>query len=61
MMGIDPNLYEAAQVDGANWWQTFTRITLPLSKPILATVALLVLCRPSERGFYLNKLNQYMP
>ena len=27
----------------------------------LATVALLVLCRPSERGFYLNKLNQYMP
>ena len=27
----------------------------------LATVALLVLCRPSERGFYLDKLNQYMP
>ncbi len=27
----------------------------------LATVALLVLCRPSERGFYLDRLNQYMP
>ena len=27
----------------------------------LATVALLALCRPSERGFYLDKLNQYMP
>ena len=26
-----------------------------------ATVALLALCRPSERGFYLDKLNQYMP
>lgn len=26
-----------------------------------ATVALLALCRPSERGFYLAKLNQYMP
>ena len=26
-----------------------------------ATVALLALCRPSERGFYLEKLNQYMP
>ena len=26
-----------------------------------ATVALLALCRPSERGFYLKKLNQYMP
>ena len=34
MMGIDPNLYEAAQVDGANWWQTFTRITLPLLMPV---------------------------
>ncbi len=27
----------------------------------LATVALLVLCRPSERGFYLSRLDQYMP
>ena len=27
----------------------------------LATVALLALCRPSERGFYLQKLDQYMP
>lgn len=27
----------------------------------LATVALLALCRPSERGFYLDNLNQYMP
>ena len=26
-----------------------------------AAVTLLVLCRPSERGFYLGKLNQYMP
>ena len=26
-----------------------------------ATVALLALCRPSERGFYLEKLNRYMP
>ena len=26
-----------------------------------ATVALLALCRPSERDFYLEKLNQYMP
>ena len=27
----------------------------------LATVALLALCRPSERDFYLDRLNQYMP
>ena len=27
----------------------------------LASVALLVLCRPSERGFYLTQLDRYMP
>ena len=25
---------KAAQVDGANWWQSFTRITLPLLMPV---------------------------
>ena len=27
------DVYEAAQIDGANWWQTFRSITLPLLKP----------------------------
>lgn len=35
MMGINPSLYEAAEIDGANGAQTFFRITLPLLKPIL--------------------------
>ncbi|MBC7270158.1 MAG: sugar ABC transporter permease, partial [Streptomyces sp.] len=26
---IDPELYEAAALDGASWWQRFTRITVP--------------------------------
>ena len=30
---VDPELYEAAGLDGANWWQTFRSITLPLLKP----------------------------
>ncbi len=30
MLGIDPSLREAAEVDGASSWQVFTRITLPL-------------------------------
>ena len=38
IMGIDVALYEAAEVDGANSWQRFTRITLPLLKPILIYV-----------------------
>ncbi|WP_064094279.1 carbohydrate ABC transporter permease [Rossellomorea aquimaris] len=33
--GISKDYYEAALIDGANRWQTFTKITLPLLKPIL--------------------------
>ena len=35
MMGIDPSLFEAAQVDGATATQIFWKITLPLLRPIL--------------------------
>lgn len=35
MMGIDPSLFEAAQVDGATATQVFWKITLPLLRPIL--------------------------
>ncbi len=38
MMGIDTSLFEAAQVDGATSRQIFSRITLPLLKPILVYV-----------------------
>ncbi len=30
MATIDPSVYEAAKLDGASWWQGFTRITIPL-------------------------------
>ncbi len=40
IMGIDTSLYEAAEVDGANSWQRFTMITLPLLKPILIYVVI---------------------
>ncbi len=33
LMNIPPDLYEAAQVDGASKWTAFWRITLPLLKP----------------------------
>lgn len=38
MMGIDPSLFEAAEVDGATSTQVFFKITLPLLKPILVYV-----------------------
>lgn len=38
MMGIDPSLFEAAQVDGATANQIFYKITLPLLRPILVYV-----------------------
>ena len=38
IMGIDTSLFEAARIDGANSWQTFKRITMPLIRPILAYV-----------------------
>ncbi|WP_313279015.1 carbohydrate ABC transporter permease [Timonella senegalensis] len=30
---VDPELYEAAELDGANWWQRFKAITIPQIKP----------------------------
>jgi ABC-type sugar transport system permease subunit len=30
LQGIPADVYEAAQIDGANGWQRFTKITLPL-------------------------------
>ena len=38
MMGIDPALFEAAEVDGATSGQVFWKITLPLLRPILVYV-----------------------
>jgi len=37
--GIPRELIEAARVDGANEWQVFWRMTLPMMKPTIAVVA----------------------
>jgi multiple sugar transport system permease protein len=36
---IPDELYESARVDGANWYQHITRITLPLARPAIAIAA----------------------
>lgn len=38
MLGIDPSLFEAAEVDGATPTQVFWKITMPLLRPILVYV-----------------------
>lgn len=38
LQGIPDELYEAAILDGANKWQTFFKITLPLLKSVMALV-----------------------
>lgn len=40
MIGIPKEFSEAAKIDGANEWQIFTQIIIPLSKPVLTVVAL---------------------
>jgi len=39
-------LDESAMIDGANKWQIFTKITLPLSKPIIVYTALMAFMGP---------------
>jgi multiple sugar transport system permease protein len=40
LMAINPELYEAAEADGAGAWARFWHITLPLLRPVLAVVIL---------------------
>lgn len=41
LANISPELYEAAEIDGANGWQAFRRITIPLLSPSLYYVTLI--------------------
>lgn len=38
LQSIDPSLYEAAKMDGANAWRRMTAITIPLLQPLTAFV-----------------------
>ncbi len=43
LQGIPSEIKDAAQVDGANAWQTFWKITVPLLKPTLLFVCVLTM------------------
>lgn len=35
LQGVPTELYEAATIDGAGWWQRFVRITVPMISPVI--------------------------
>jgi arabinogalactan oligomer/maltooligosaccharide transport system permease protein len=41
LQSIPLDMYEAAEVDGANWWKQLTSITLPLLRPVAMPVIVL--------------------
>jgi arabinogalactan oligomer/maltooligosaccharide transport system permease protein len=41
LQSIDPNFYEAAEIDGASNWQQIKHITLPLLKPVMLPAVIL--------------------
>jgi ABC-type sugar transport system permease subunit len=43
LKSIPNELYEAAYVDGANWWKAFWRVTMPLIMPVILMLMILSL------------------
>ena len=41
LQNIDYSVYEAASIDGANGWQTFWTITVPLLKPVIVMTGIM--------------------
>ena len=51
LTGLDPNLYEAAAVDGASRWKQTLNITLPGIAPIVALMTILAIGNILNAGF----------
>lgn len=41
LSGVDKSQLEAAAIDGASWWRTFTKIVLPAIWPVIAVAVLI--------------------
>jgi len=51
LTSIDPTLYEAARIDGANRWKQTLQVTLPGIAPIIVLLAVLSLGNVLNAGF----------
>lgn len=51
IMGIDQDIYEAAEIDGATAWRKITNITLPLLKPTVIIMLLLDISHVARGDF----------
>ena len=51
LSGIDVDQYEAAELDGANRWQTLIRVTLPNLKPTILVMLVLSIGNLMTGGF----------
>lgn len=51
MQAIEPQLYDAARMDGANAWERFWNVTLPQLRPVLFVSTLLALMGAFVRSF----------
>ena len=49
---VPRELYEAGRIDGANWWQVYWRLVLPLSGPTVATAALMQFIQQWDAFFW---------
>lgn len=43
LQNISDDLYEAAHLDGANWWQQFKEITIPMLKPTTVFIVMITI------------------
>jgi multiple sugar transport system permease protein len=43
LQSIAPELYEAAEIDGAGWWERFRYITLPMLRPVLLFIIIITI------------------
>jgi len=51
MAGINPELYEAARVDGANRWRQMWNVTLPALRPTIVILSILAVGNVLNAGF----------
>jgi len=49
---IPKEIYEAARIDGASWWQVYYQMTMPLSGPTIATASLMMFIHQWDAFFW---------